>query len=156
MSSKKVKITLLVSIVFIFAGLLISALPIFAENPSTDATKTTVEPNTAETPKLTNPLAELVAGPADIPKAIGTLINSIFGIVGALALVMFVYGGLMMMLSGGNQEKVKKGQNVLVWATVGIIVIFSSYIILSFIMTAVSGGSSTQMTSGAGGSGGSQ
>lgn len=137
MISKRTKIISLISVSFIFVGLLAFASPIFAvdSNPASGQGV----PNTTATPKLTNPLEKLITKPGDIPTAIGTLINGLFGIVGALALVMFIYGGLMMMLSGGNQEKVKKGQNILVWATVGIVVIFSSYIILSFIMTAVGG-----------------
>lgn len=92
---------------------------------------------------LTNPLEGVMgqnAGPEQIPDYIGKLIGGIFGVVGALALVMFVYGGLMWMLSGGNQERVKKGRDILIWATVGIVVIFSSYVILSFILGAIGGG----------------
>lgn len=86
--------------------------------------------------QLHNPLG--IAGPSEIPGAIGKIIGGIFGVIGALALAMFIYGGLMWMLSGGNQERVKKGRDILIWATVGIVVIFSSYVILSFVLQAIS------------------
>ena len=69
---------------------------------------------------------------------IGKVINTVLGITGSLALVMFIYGGFIWMLSGGSQEKVTKGKNTLVWATLGLFVIFSSYAIVRFVVESVS------------------
>ncbi|MCD4705792.1 pilin [bacterium] len=78
---------------------------------------------------LTNPL-----GSNDPREIIGTGIAGAFSIMGSLALVMFIYGGFQWMLSGGNQEKVTKGKNILTWAFFGLLIIFSSYVILRFIL----------------------
>jgi len=43
---------------------------------------------------------------------------------------MFVIGGFMWMTAAGNPEKIKKGKDTLMWAILGIILIFSSYSIL--------------------------
>lgn len=64
---------------------------------------------------------------------IGKIIASVLGFVGTLALVMFIYGGFTWMLSGGSPDKVKKGRDIFVWATLGLVMIFSSYIIVKFI-----------------------
>ncbi len=73
--------------------------------------------------ELTNPLGDI-----DTPqKLIGKVINSVLGIVGSLALLMFVYGGLTWMTSSGNQEKVKKGKDIIVWSAIGLAIIFSAY-----------------------------
>lgn len=80
--------------------------------------------------KLTNPLGEGTT----IHSLIGKAINSLMGIVGALALLMFVYGGLTWMTSSGSQDKVKKGKDIMVWAAVGLIVIFSAYGLVKFII----------------------
>ncbi|PLX20284.1 hypothetical protein C0584_06080 [Candidatus Parcubacteria bacterium] len=74
---------------------------------------------------------------------IGNVINAVLGISGSLALLMFVYGGFTWMLSGGSPEKVSKGKNTLVWATIGLVVIFSSYALVNFVFTGLSGGSTT-------------
>jgi hypothetical protein len=66
---------------------------------------------------------------------IGQIINAVMGIIGSLALVMFIYGGLTWMLAAGNNEKVQKGKNILVWATIGLVVIFSSYALVRFVFT---------------------
>ncbi len=40
------------------------------------------------------------------------------------------------MTAGGASDKVKKGRDILVWATLGLALIFSSYAILNFIFDA--------------------
>lgn len=75
----------------------------------------------------------------DVSTAIGRVINVALGMVGSFALVMFIYGGLTWMLSGGNSDKTGKGKNIIIWATLGMVVIFSAYAIVSFVMKASSG-----------------
>ena len=73
----------------------------------------------------------------DIPTLIGNIIQASMGIVGSLALVMFIYGGFTWMMAAGNSEKVTKGKNVMIWAAAGLIVIFSAYALIRFIFTAI-------------------
>lgn len=81
---------------------------------------------------LSNPLS------VSTPQAlIGKIITSILGIVGSLALLMFVYGGLIWMTSSGNQEKVKQGRDTLMWAAIGLFVIFSAYALTRFVLSSV-------------------
>lgn len=65
---------------------------------------------------------------------IGRIIDASLGVVGSLALLMFVYGGFTWMLAAGNSERVEKGKRILFWATVGLVVIFTSYIIVHFVI----------------------
>lgn len=58
---------------------------------------------------------------------IGVIIDSILGVVGSLALLMFVFGGITWMTSSGSPEKVKKGRDIIVWAAVGLMIVFSAY-----------------------------
>ncbi len=92
-----------------------------------------------DTVHLTNPLdKEQEAGKASsiTPQIlIGRVINAILGIVGSLALIMFIYGGLTWMTAAGNMEKVEKGRNILLWATIGMVVIFASYSLVDFLIT---------------------
>lgn len=83
-----------------------------------------------EPESLTNPLK------VDTPQElIGQIINALLGIVGSLALLMFIYGGFVWMTAAGSQEKVTLGRNILVWATIGLITIFASYSLVNFIIT---------------------
>src|SRR3989344_2330512 len=66
-------------------------------------------------------------------RAIGVLL----GITGVLALIAFVYGGVVWMTSGGDTSKITKGKNIMIWAIFGLVVIFSSYAILKVVFEAL-------------------
>ena len=72
--------------------------------------------------KLTNPL-----GVTDISVIIGRIIKTFLGIVGGIALMVFVYGGVMWMTARGDQSQVKKGQEALTAAVIGLFIIIFSY-----------------------------
>ncbi len=59
----------------------------------------------------------------------------ILGIVGALTLLMFVYGGVTLLISGGSADKVKKGKDIILGSVVGLVIVFSSYMIVQFVTT---------------------
>lgn len=61
----------------------------------------------------------------------------ILGIVGSLALLAFVAGGLMMMLSAGNAEWVTRGKQTLIGAVVGLAIVFTSYSIIQLVFTSL-------------------
>ena len=83
-------------------------------------------------PELDNPLGE-----REVPELVGGIIQKILGLVGVLALVMFIYGGITWMTSAGAPEKIKKGRDTLVWAVLGLAFIFLSYAILNFIIDSI-------------------
>lgn len=90
------------------------------------------QPVTANDPvTLSNPIPN-----SPTPQVlIGRVINATMGIVGSLALAMFIYGGFVWMLAAGNEQSVQKGKGILTWATIGLIVIFSSYALVSVVFT---------------------
>jgi len=58
--------------------------------------------------------------------------NMILGIVGGLALLMFIYGGVMMIISAGKSEQTEKAKSILKNAIIGIIIVFAAWTIISF------------------------
>jgi len=68
---------------------------------------------------------------------IGIIIQAFLGVVGAISLLMFVYGGFMMLTSRGKSEQIKKGQETLIWASLGILIVFTAYTILKFAFSAL-------------------
>ena len=66
----------------------------------------------------------------------------ILGIVGSLALLMFIYGGLMMILAGvstraegGKDKKINIGKDAIENAVIGLVIVFTAYIIIGFIFS---------------------
>lgn len=84
---------------------------------------------------LQNPL-----GTSDIRVIIGRVIQALLGLSGTLALLMFVWGGITWMTSGGVADKIKKGKDTLIWATIGLVVIFTAYTLVSTLITAITSG----------------
>lgn len=70
----------------------------------------------------------------DLTEIIARIIKLILGLVGVLALLMFIYGGVTWMTSAGNMEKVKKGKETLVWAVLGLAIVFLAYSLVFFII----------------------
>lgn len=58
----------------------------------------------------------------------------IYGVAGSLALLFFIYGGIMWLVSAGNPERVKKGTEIIKNAVIGLVIIFSSYMIINSIL----------------------
>lgn len=75
---------------------------------------------------------------ADSPQyLIGKIIDFILGIVGSIALLTFIYGGFKMMIARGNPKEVQEGMDAIKWSAVGLIVIFFSYAMVTFIFDAM-------------------
>lgn len=55
------------------------------------------------------------------------------GATGLFGVLMFIYGGLILLTSAGNPEKVKKAKDTLVWAVGGIVVILLSASVVNYI-----------------------
>lgn len=58
----------------------------------------------------------------------------ILGMVGSLSLVMFIYGGVLFLISGGGSEKISQAKKIIVAAVIGLIIVFTSYLIIQFVM----------------------
>jgi hypothetical protein len=63
--------------------------------------------------------------------------KSFFGIVGMFAFAFFVYGGFLMITAFGAEDKIKQGKQTLAAAVVGLIIIFSAYILTDFVLDAL-------------------
>jgi hypothetical protein len=80
---------------------------------------------------IENPL-----GTASISVIAGRIIRALTGIVGALALGMFVYAGLLYMWSGGEAKAVGSAKGIMKNALIGLVLIFFAYSIVSLVLSA--------------------
>lgn len=65
--------------------------------------------------------------------------NWILGITGSLALLAFVVGGAMWLASSGNPQMVERGKATLIGAVIGLIIIFSSWLIIKYVTEGMGG-----------------
>jgi hypothetical protein len=59
------------------------------------------------------------------------VLNFLLGIVGVLAIIMLVVGGVMYLTSGGDEGRIETGKKIVIWSIVGITVALSALIIVS-------------------------
>lgn len=85
---------------------------------------------------INNPLGKDMNTPQ---KFIGRIISGLLGVIGSIALVMFVLGGFKWMTSAGDKNKVASGRDTMLWAVLGLTVVFSSYALVKFVIEKVAG-----------------
>jgi len=119
---------------FLLSGFILLSISLFLlSTPALAATGGIGE--SGDKVELNNPLGD-IDSPSEF---IGTIIKAVLGIIGSLALLMFIYGGLTWMLAAGNTDKVTKGKNILIWAVIGLVVIFTAYAVVNFVFDSLSG-----------------
>jgi hypothetical protein len=69
----------------------------------------------------------------DISERVGEIIGLALSYVGVIFFVLIVYGGLQWMTAQGNDQKVAKSKELIINATIGLIIVLSAYAITSFI-----------------------
>lgn len=74
-----------------------------------------------------------------IPVFIGVFVNALLGIFGALFLVLIMWGGIQYMFAQGDTDKVKKAQQTIKNAILGMLIVAASYAIANFVLDAIGG-----------------
>ncbi len=67
----------------------------------------------------------------DVETIIGIVIQAALGLIGSITLFMLVWGGFQWLVAAGNEEKIKKGTQTMIWAVIGLFLVMSSYILLT-------------------------
>ncbi len=93
----------------------------------------------AETTTIPNPLGKAQT----IKEVLIRVAQTILGLLGIVGVFMFIWGGYQFILAGGNPELVKKGKATLFWASIGLVIVVGSWVIIQFILT-----TTTKSTSG--------
>lgn len=79
-------------------------------------------------------------GSTGIIKLLGKAIGFLIFPIGALAMVMYLWAGVLWMTSAGNSERIEKAKTVAIWTTLAVVIILSSYVISKFVFDILSGG----------------
>lgn len=73
--------------------------------------------------------------------------NTILYIVGIIAVVMLIIGGIKYLLSGGDSKKVTDAKNTVLYAIIGLVIAFLAYAIVNFVITALPSSTEENTTS---------
>lgn len=66
---------------------------------------------------------------------IESIIDVLLFIVGAVAVIMIIVGGIKYVTSGGDQNNVKSAKDTILYSVIGLIVAILAYAIVKFVVT---------------------
>lgn len=75
----------------------------------------------------------------DLWPAVNTIINVVIGVIGFVAVVVIILGGVSYMTSAGDPGKVTKAKNTILYGVVGLIVALLAFAIVNFILNQMFG-----------------
>lgn len=61
--------------------------------------------------------------------------NTILYIVGVVAVIMLIIGGIKYIISGGDAKKVTDAKNTILYAIIGLVIAFLAYAIVNFVIS---------------------
>ena len=73
----------------------------------------------------------------DIASPVGNALNVVYGVIGIIAVVMIILGGVSYATSQGDASKVKKGRDTIIYGVIGLIISILAFAITNFVLTAI-------------------
>jgi hypothetical protein len=77
---------------------------------------------------------ELFDGPGSI---FTTIVNVLLFLIGAISVIMLIYGGIRYTTSGGNSANVTAAKNTIMYAIIGLIIAFLAFAVVNWVLGAV-------------------
>lgn len=78
-------------------------------------------------------------GGASLQDSIKTIVNVMLFILGAIAVIMIIVGGIRYATSGGDASQTKAAKDTILYAVIGLVVAILAYAIVNFVVGAFSG-----------------
>jgi len=69
-----------------------------------------------------------------IQTKVGQIISILLSFVGVLFFILMIYAGILWMTAQGNEQQVSKAKNLLINATIGLIITLAAYAITYFVI----------------------
>lgn len=73
----------------------------------------------------------------EVGPIINKVVNALLYVLGAVAVVMIIIGGVMYTTSGGDAGGVKKAKDTILYAVIGLVVAIFAYAIINFVVKAI-------------------
>lgn len=68
-----------------------------------------------------------------LPERVGQIVGYILSFVGTIFFLLIIYGGFKWMTARGNEKEVNDAKELIYSSIIGIVIIFSAYILTSYI-----------------------
>ncbi len=120
----------LIFVSVISVGLIINSGPVYAQN-----TADTLEGLNETAGKITafSDQTETTYDSTFVATKAGQILGLVLSFIGILFLGLMIYAGLMWMTAAGNEQKIASSKELLINASIGLVIVFASYAITVFI-----------------------
>ncbi len=85
-------------------------------------------------PKGSVELSSSIETQKSLGDLVTTAVNYVVGFLGFVAVVVFIYAGVLWVISLGNPEQIEKSKTMMTYAAMGLVIIIFSYTIVTFIV----------------------
>ena len=65
---------------------------------------------------------------------VDTALQIVFGVIGAMALIFIIIGGIQFVTSQGDPQSANKARNTILYSVVGLVVALSAEVIVTFVL----------------------
>lgn len=127
----KIKNTAIIASAAMFAFGLVMISPISASATSGDCSNFSGLRNGVSCGKTDDAPTELFGGNGSL---FNTIINTMLFLIGALSVIMLIWGGIRYTISRGDSGEVNNAKNTILYAIVGLIVSILAFAIVNFVV----------------------
>lgn len=88
--------------------------------------------------------------PLSFDNALEAIVNTLLFIIGAVSVIMIIYGGFRYVTSGGEASAVKSAKDTIMYAAIGLVVALLAWSIANFVIDALTPNAAEEAGRGAG------
>jgi len=81
-----------------------------------------------------------------MPEVVGSIINILLFVIGAVAVIMIIIGGLRYVMSQGDSASVQAAKNTILYSVIGLVVSMLASAIVNFVVNSMTGGGGSAST----------
>lgn len=81
-----------------------------------------------------------------LQEGIKTIVNVLLFLIGAIAIIMLIIGGIRYTTSNGDSAQVQSAKNTVLYAVVGLVIALIAYAIVNFVISTLAGSDSNSGT----------
>lgn len=86
-----------------------------------------------------NSISEVAGGDTDLWTMLTNILNGVFLVIGVIAVVVVIIGGVNYTMSQGDPSKVKKAKDTILYGIIGLVVSLLAFAIVNFVLNNIVG-----------------
>ena len=79
-------------------------------------------------------VTKVEGGNVSLESTVKNVLSVVFSIVGIIAVIMIIIGGVNYMTSQGDTQKIQKAKNIILYGIIGLVIALLSFAIVQFVM----------------------